>query len=103
MDQIPGPGGPVAEVWEWQFDGLCRTVSPELFFHPEGERGAARRRRDQRATALCGRCPVLLQCREHALAAREPYGVWGGMTEDEREAELAARDARTRRRRTQPA
>jgi WhiB family redox-sensing transcriptional regulator len=29
---------------------------------------------------------VLRQCREHALAVREPYGVWGGLTEDEREA-----------------
>ena len=27
---------------------------------------------------------VLNLCREHALASREPYGVWGGMTEDER-------------------
>ncbi len=78
--------GPMAHVWEWQYDGLCRTVSPELFFHPEGERGPARRRRDERAKALCLQCPVLEECRQHALAAHEPYGVWGGMTEDEREA-----------------
>ena len=26
------------------------------------------------------------ECREHALAVREPYGVWGGLTEDDREA-----------------
>jgi WhiB family redox-sensing transcriptional regulator len=25
------------------------------------------------------------QCREHALAVREPYGVWGGLSEDDRE------------------
>ncbi|EGX56637.1 WhiB-family transcriptional regulator [Streptomyces zinciresistens K42] len=25
------------------------------------------------------------QCAAHALAVREPYGVWGGLTEDERE------------------
>ncbi|MBU6214198.1 MAG: WhiB family transcriptional regulator, partial [Actinomycetales bacterium] len=24
------------------------------------------------------------QCLSHALTVREPYGVWGGMTEDER-------------------
>jgi WhiB family redox-sensing transcriptional regulator len=35
---------------------------------------------------VCGSCPVLDQCREHALAVREPYGVWGGLTEDDREA-----------------
>ncbi|MGA1479922.1 MAG: WhiB family transcriptional regulator, partial [Candidatus Nanopelagicales bacterium] len=31
-------------------------------------------------------CPVLAQCAAHALAVREPYGVWGGMSEDDREA-----------------
>jgi WhiB family redox-sensing transcriptional regulator len=28
---------------------------------------------------------VRAQCAAHALAVREPYGVWGGLTEDERE------------------
>lgn len=31
------------------------------------------------------RCPVRAQCAAHALQVREPYGVWGGLTEDERE------------------
>ena len=25
-------------------------------------------------------------CAAHALSVREPYGVWGGLSEDEREA-----------------
>jgi WhiB family redox-sensing transcriptional regulator len=28
---------------------------------------------------------VRAECAAHALAVREPYGVWGGLTEDERE------------------
>jgi WhiB family redox-sensing transcriptional regulator len=32
---------------------------------------------------------VIRQCAEHALAVREPYGVWGSLTEDDRESELA--------------
>jgi WhiB family redox-sensing transcriptional regulator len=28
---------------------------------------------------------VIEACRSHALTVREPYGVWGGLTEDERE------------------
>ena len=36
-------------------------------------------------------CPVLQQCRSHALAVREPYGVWGGLTERERRALLRKR------------
>ena len=43
------------------------------------------------AKEICLACPVLQQCRSHALAVREPYGVWGGLTEDERET-VYARD-----------
>ena len=83
LSRLPGP---VADLWDWQLQGSCRQVNPEVFFHPEGERGPARRDRDAAAVAICQACPVMVQCRAHALAVREPYGVWGGMTEDEREA-----------------
>ena len=86
---------PVAALWEWQFQGLCRTTNPDIFFHPEGERGPSRRRREARAKAICEQCPVLRECREHALAVHEPYGVWGGMTEEERD-EVYRRLARPR-------
>ncbi len=46
--------------------------------------GLSHRDRADRAKAICQLCPVLEQCRRHALAAREPYGVWGGLTEEER-------------------
>jgi WhiB family redox-sensing transcriptional regulator len=77
--------GPVADLWEWQLDGSCRSRNPEVFFHPEGERGPSRRNRDRAAKAVCLDCPVLQNCRTHALQVREPYGVWGGMTEHERD------------------
>ena len=75
---------PVYSEWDWQYHGTCRSLSPEMFFHPEGERGAARRSRDAAAKKICLECPVLARCRDHALRAREPYGVWGGMSEEER-------------------
>jgi WhiB family redox-sensing transcriptional regulator len=62
-----------------------------MFFHPEGERGPARINRDASAKAVCSACPVKVQCAQHALAVREPYGVWGGLTEDEREDIYAGR------------
>jgi WhiB family redox-sensing transcriptional regulator len=34
---------------------------------------------------------VVDDCRRHALRAREPFGVWGGMTEQERRIELRGR------------
>lgn len=81
LSRLPGP---IMDMWEWQYKGNCRDADPNIFFHPEGERGAKRRRRDEQAKALCADCPVRQQCREHALQVREPYGVWGGLTEDER-------------------
>lgn len=34
----------------------------------------------------------MMECREQSLKVREPYGVWGGLSEDERHAILAERD-----------
>ena len=90
MSEISRLPGPVMDLWEWQYQGACRDVDDTLFFHPEGERGSARRRRAEAAKAICAACPVLMECREAALRVREPYGVWGGMSEEERAATLAA-------------
>ncbi|MGA1099875.1 MAG: WhiB family transcriptional regulator, partial [Candidatus Nanopelagicales bacterium] len=48
-----------------------------------------RESRIMHANIFCATCPVLKQCAEHALSVREPYGVWGGMSEDDREAIFA--------------
>jgi WhiB family redox-sensing transcriptional regulator len=74
----------VAEEWDWQLHGACRGADSSLFFHTDNERGLARESREQRAKAICRSCPVLEQCREHALAVQEPYGIWGGLGEIER-------------------
>lgn len=81
--------GPIADLWDWQMEGACRGEDSRLFFHPEGERGSSRAAREASAKAVCMRCPVIQDCLRHALATREPYGVWGGMSETER-AELLA-------------
>lgn len=76
--------GPVAESWDWQRRGACRGRDSGQFFHPDGERGSSRARREASAKAVCARCPVRAECAAHALTAQEPYGVWGGFTENER-------------------
>lgn len=73
-------------VYEWQYQGACAGLGSEYFFLEEAERGERKRFREQRAKAICGTCPVMAQCLAHALSAREDYGVWGGMTQDERAA-----------------
>ena len=85
LSRLPGPN---ADLWDWQLQAACRGADPALFFHPEGERGPSRRQRDLAAKAVCARCPVIVECAAHALAVREPYGVWGGTSEEEREALL---------------
>ncbi|MEU3623824.1 transcription factor WhiB [Amycolatopsis coloradensis] len=86
----------VAEEWDWQLRGSCRGADSSLFFHTDNERGSARERRESRAKAICQTCPVLAQCRKHALAVQEPYGIWGGLGEIERR-ELFLRERRAGR------
>lgn len=81
------PQGAQTWRWEWQLYAHCRGRD-DLFFHPHGEREPARGQREQAAKALCASCPVRPECAEHALEMAEPYGVWGGVTETEREALL---------------
>jgi WhiB family redox-sensing transcriptional regulator len=75
---------PVAENWDWQLDAACRGMDVEIFYHPPAERRTTKQRRIDQAKAICGECPVVEQCRRHALATREPYGIWGGLSEEER-------------------
>lgn len=84
--RLPGPN---TDVWDWQLEGSCRGMNSSFFFHPENERGQSRRRREERAKAVCRTCPVIDRCREHALAVEEPYGVWGGLGEGERQLLIA--------------
>lgn len=82
---------PLSSNYEWCHRGACAQGNPHLFFHPEGERGPARARRDEAAVAVCSGCPVIDACRQHGLSVQEPYGVWGGLTESDRRAIVARR------------
>lgn len=77
----------------WHDRGLCNDPDTDdtLFYHPEGERGAARVRRAEAAKEICATCPVMAKCKAEALRVREPYGTWGGLSEDERKAILSGK------------
>jgi len=90
MTEITRLPGPIMDLWEWQYEGACRDADETLFFHPEGERGSTRRKRAEAAKAICATCKVIRQCLEQSLKIREPYGVWGGLSEDERSTLLAS-------------
>lgn len=68
---------------EWTRHAAC-TSSPLDFTDGRNQRAALE---------ICARCPVLTQCRDHAIATPGPdYGVVGGMTA------VALKAARTARR-----
>ncbi len=78
----------------WQRTGLCRGNHAYLFFPPSAvERKEERERREHKAKAICSVCPVKSECLEFALEIREPYGIWGALTETERRQVLARRAA----------
>lgn len=59
----------------WQREALCHGMDPRVFFEP-AHKALARR--------TCAHCPVVADCREHALDHHES-GVWGNTDDDERE------------------
>jgi WhiB family transcriptional regulator, redox-sensing transcriptional regulator len=61
----------------WMREARCRWHDPEVFFaqHPADERTAVE---------VCRGCPVRLKCLSYALAHGLEFGVWGGLTEQQR-------------------
>ncbi len=88
MSELYGLPTPRPTTWEWQEDAACRGADVSTFYHPDNERGVSRSRREMRAKAICATCPVTASCLNWALSTREPYGVWGGLSVEEREQRL---------------
>lgn len=65
---------PPAAVTE---QALCAWTDPETFFPEKGRSPAP-------AKDICTACPVIDDCLDWALTNKEPYGVWGGLTAQER-------------------
>ena len=61
----------------WETQARCHQYDPEIFFDP-------RTRSERKAKAICAKCPVRVECLALALQSRAQFGVWGGLTEDER-------------------
>lgn len=79
---------------DWRDEAACLTEDPELFW-PIGVTGPAIPQ-IEKAIGVCLRCPVRAACLQWAMDHRQEFGIWGGMTEDERRAKRV-RDARIRR------
>lgn len=66
---------------------LCAQIDPDLWFdYDEHTRRAKERQRQVAvAKAICASCPLLMACRDYGLETRQPYGIWGGLDEDDRQ------------------
>jgi WhiB family transcriptional regulator, redox-sensing transcriptional regulator len=62
---------------DWRADASCREVDIDVFF-------AVDEASQREAIAICETCPVRGECLEYAITAREQYGVWGGVREQDR-------------------
>jgi WhiB family redox-sensing transcriptional regulator len=81
------PRRPALQVTPPALDGAaCKGADLGLFFGPDAEFVTARQQREAEAKAICAGCPVRLECLAYALDSGEAYGVWGGLSEDERRA-----------------
>jgi WhiB family redox-sensing transcriptional regulator len=59
---------------------LCAQIDPDSWYPENGRwRGA-----DSEAKAVCEECEVRVQCLEWALEHDERYGIWGGLSANER-------------------
>ena len=73
----------------WQIKAACRGPESTVFFPSTWpERRDEREAREARAKSICDECAVRVACLEYALQIREPHGIWGGLTENERRAVL---------------
>lgn len=79
---------------DWRDAAACRDEkeNPEDWF-PIGVTPAAKAQ-ERHAKAVCWSCPALQACGQWALQTRQPFGVWGGLSEAERRAILRRRGVR---------
>jgi WhiB family redox-sensing transcriptional regulator len=82
----PGFGSPAAGALGWQGQAACRDADASLFFAPEVERVAARKRREAAARSICSGCPVRTACLDWRLESPDQSdgGIWAGADELER-------------------
>lgn len=86
---------PNDETYAWHLAGACRGSAVDFF--PDVH-GPDRIRLEAMAKRVCADCPVRRRCLDHALAAGESYGVWGGTTSQERTEVLLGRRKQSRHR-----
>ncbi len=75
----------------WMTSAACLGTDTRMWFADVKKGGltdvqkAAAAAKVRRAKGICGSCPVVADCLEWAMTTPERYGLWGGLTADERQ------------------
>ena len=77
----------------WMAHAACKGHDLSLFYHPDTPGDLTAALREAKAKAVCHTCPVINDCLSYAEATHELYGVWGGLSERERQQRRLARAA----------
>ena len=69
----------------WMAEAPCKGAEG-IFFGPdnERERKVDRIMREAYSKEICGACAVRSQCLDYALINKQEFGIWGGLTPEER-------------------
>lgn len=62
----------------WKKRGNCASLSPKDMFPVKAER------QTEVANKICKGCSTQVDCLYFAITSKEEFGVWGGMTEQQR-------------------
>lgn len=65
--------GPEPDRDTWAPLARCAGLDPAIFYPNDGHR--------PEGLDVCNRCPVRVECLDHALTRPERHGIWGGMSE----------------------
>ena len=85
----------------WLEAAACRSHEPSLFF-PVGTTGPSIHD-IEKAKSICGGCPVRAECLQYAMDTGPQYGIFGGLTGEERQSLRLSEARQIRRNNAQPA
>lgn len=93
---------PLPPVGDWTEHAACADKLDDALWFPAGQSGRPTKTAQpdtallaelgrsldlsnrQRALRICRSCPVIDACADHAIENGERYGIWGGLTPQQR-------------------
>lgn len=68
----------------WRHRAACNGKDTNWWFPPQSGISTVMTPAARRAVAICQSCPVAAACLEQAMNKPEHYGIWGGLTAEQR-------------------